>query len=226
MSLSGIFLNGKELMYDEIASTPVRSAHMAQENVKTRPPQQRRYSVIYADPPWTYRDKALAGQRGAGCKYDLMSAEALQQLPVAQLAAPDCALFMWVTMPKLDEAFPLLQAWGFTYKTVAFTWVKRNKHASSWFWGMGRWTRANAELCLLATKGSPTRVSASVHSVIDTPIQAHSQKPTEVHHRIEQLMGEVPKIELFARRPALGWDVWGNQVEGSIQWPDGEQTWS
>ena len=174
-----------------------------------RPP----YSIIYADPPWTYRDKALAGKRGACCKYSVMTEHDLQELPVASLTAPDCVLFMWVTMPKLDEAFPLIKAWGFEYKTAAFTWVKRNKKAPSWFWGMGRWTRANPEICLLATKGSPKRVSAAVHSVIDTPIERHSKKPGVVRDRIVQLCGDLPRLEMFARQRTEGWDVWGNEVE-------------
>ena len=173
-----------------------------------RPP----YSIIYSDPPWTYRDKALAGNRGACCKYSVMTERDLQDLPVASLTAPDCFLFMWVTMPKLDEAFPLIKAWGFDYKTAAFTWVKRNKKAPSWFWGMGRWTRANPELCLLATKGSPKRMSAAVHSVIDTSIERHSKKPDETRKRIVQLCGDLPRLEMFARQRTEKWDVWGNEV--------------
>ncbi len=175
------------------------------------------YKVIYADPPWSYQDKALAGNRGAGCKYNVMDTNDIARLPVELLADKDCVLFMWVTMPKLNECFPLIKAWGFEYKTVAFTWVKRNKNADSWFWGMGRWTRANAEVCLLATKGKPSRVSAAVHSVVDTPIEEHSKKPQEVRNRIIQLCGDVPRIELFARNKTEGWDVWGNEVESDIQ---------
>jgi len=173
-----------------------------------------KYSIIYADPPWTYRDKALAGNRGAGCKYPLLTQEDICNLPVSELAADDCVLFLWCTMPKLNEVFSVISAWGFTYKTVAFTWVKRNKLSPGWAWGMGGWTRANAEVCLLATKGSPKRISASVHSVIDTPIQSHSQKPNEVRNRIVRLMGPLPRIELFARDYPLGWDVWGDEVNG------------
>ena len=117
-------------------------------------------------------------------------------------------------MPKLDEVFALISAWGFEYKTCAFTWVKRNKIAPTWFWGMGRWTRANAELCLLATKGSPKRVSAGVHSIIDTPIGKHSAKPAIVRDRIVELCGDLPRIELFARDRVSGWDAWGNEVSG------------
>lgn len=172
----------------------------------------KQYQIIYADPPWSYKDKALAGNRGAGCKYPVQSKEWLDTLPVSEIAATDCTLFLWVTMPKLNECWDLIQKWGFEYKTVAFTWVKRNKKASSWFWGMGRWTRANAELCLIATKGKPKRISAAVHSVIDTPIEKHSKKPDIVRDRIVQLLGDIPRIELFARNKAEGWDAWGNEI--------------
>lgn len=181
----------------------------------------KKYQIIYADPPWTYRDKALAGNRGAGCKYDLMSIEEICNLPVGGVADDNCILFMWVTMPKLDECLQVIKAWGFTYKTVAFTWVKRNRIAKppSWFWGMGRWTRANAELCLLATKGQPKRISASVSSIVESPIEGHSKKPDEVRKRILQLVGNLPRLELFARERTDGWDVFGNEVEGSITLP-------
>ena len=172
----------------------------------------KKYQIIYADPPWEYRDKALAGNRGSICKYQVQTKEWIDNLPVGNIADNDCALFLWVTMPKLNECWDLIKQWGFNYKTVAFTWVKKNKKADSWFWGMGRWTRANAELCLLATKGNPKRISASIHSVIDTPIREHSKKPNEVRNRIVQLMGDLPRIELFARQKTEGWDVWGEEV--------------
>lgn len=175
-------------------------------------PKDKKYQIIYADPPWSYRDKALAGNRGANCKYPTQSQKWIEDLPVADITDDDCTLFLWVTMPKLNECWKLIEKWGFNYKTVAFTWVKKNKKSDSWFWGMGNWTRANAELCLLATKGKPKRISASIHSVVDTPIQRHSQKPDEVRHRIVQLLGDVPRIELFARQKTEGWDVWGNEV--------------
>lgn len=172
----------------------------------------RKYQIIYADPPWAYKDKALAGNRGACCKYPTQSAEWLENLNVGAIADKDCVLFIWVTMPKLNEVFDLIKAWDFEYKTCAFTWVKRNKISPSWFWGMGRWTRANAELCLLATKGHPKRVAANIHSVIDTPIERHSQKPAVTRDRIVALCGDLPRIELFARQKTEGWDVWGNEV--------------
>ena len=116
-------------------------------------------------------------------------------------------------MPKLDECWELIEKWGFTYKTVAFTWVKRNKKSPSWFWGMGGWTRANAELCLIATKGKPKRINTGVHSVIDTSIEGHSKKPSLVRERIVALLGDLPRIELFARERHEGWDAWGNEID-------------
>lgn len=172
----------------------------------------KKYNIIYADPPWSYKDKALAGNRGAGCKYDVMNINDICNLPIGGVTDKDCILFMWVTMPKLNECFDVIKAWGFEYKTVAFTWIKQNKKSDSLFWGMGRWTRANAEICLLATKGNPKRINAGVHSVVVSHIEEHSKKPQEVRDRIIQLCGDLPRIELFARQEVDGWDVFGNQV--------------
>ena len=174
----------------------------------------KKYQIIYADPPWSYIDKALSGNRGACCKYSVMGGEELSALPIKELSDKDCILFMWVTMPKLNEVFDLIKSWGFEYKTVGFTWVKRNKKSSSWFWGMGRWTRANAELCLIATKGKPKRINAGINSIIDTPIEEHSKKPNIVRDKIVQLVGDLPRIELFARQKTEGWDVIGNDIDG------------
>jgi N6-adenosine-specific RNA methylase IME4 len=172
----------------------------------------KKYNIVYADPPWSYRDKALAGNRGAGCKYPVMSTDDIAKFPIDKITHDDCILFLWVTMPKLNECFDLIEKWGFTYKTCGFTWVKKNKRSGTNFMGMGRWTRANAELCLIATKGKPKRVSASVHSVIESPIECHSKKPDIVRDKIVELMGDLPRIELFARQHADGWDCWGNEV--------------
>ena len=172
----------------------------------------KKFSIIYADPPWSYKDKAKSGKRGASFKYKTQSDNWVCDLPVKDIASDDCALFLWVTMPKLPEAFKVIESWGFTYKTVAFTWVKKNKKANSWFWGMGNWTRANAEVCLLAIKGRPKRVSASVHSVVDARIERHSKKPDEVRNRIVELLGDIPRIELFARQQSEGWECWGDEV--------------
>jgi len=146
-----------------------------------------------------------------------MSIKNICALPVNTLADTDCTLFLWVTFPVLPDAFDVIKAWGFTYKTVAFCWVKRNKKSPGWFFGMGNWTRANAEICLLATNGNPKRLSASVRQIIDTPLEEHSKKPDETRERIIQLMGDLPRVELFARQSPPGWDVWGNEVESTIK---------
>ena len=170
---------------------------------------------MYLDPPWQYRDKALAGNRGAECKYPVLTIQQLKELPVPDIADTNCLLFMWITMPKLNKVFSLIESWEFAYKTAAFTWVKQNKKSDGWFWGMGRWTRANAELCLLATKGKPQRVNAGVSSLIVSHLREHSQKPDEARDRIVQLVGDIPRIELFARRRFPGWYAWGNELEPS-----------
>lgn len=146
-----------------------------------------------------------------------MRLEDIIALPVSDLADRDCALFLWITLPMLREAWGLMEAWGFTYKTVAFVWIKRNRQSDGIFWGLGYWTRSNAELCLLATRGQPRRQAKNVHQVIISPVEEHSKKPDEARRRIEVLMGDVPRIELFARQAPSGWDVWGNEVESSIE---------
>ena len=148
-----------------------------------------------------------------------MSDEQLYQLPVADLTAEDCALFLWCTFPKLPEAIKLISAWGFSFKTVAFVWVKQNKSGNGFFMGLGWWTRSNAEICLLAVKGKPRRKSAGVRQLILSPVEQHSKKPDVVRDNIVTLMGDLPRIELFARQPTPGWDVWGNEVDSSISFP-------
>ena len=176
-----------------------------------------KYSVIYADPPWSYRTWNNKGSgRTAENHYPTMTLHDICALPVADIADKDCALFLWATFPNLPQAFEAIKAWHFEYKTVAFCWVKRNKKSSSWFVGLGHWTRANAEICLLATKGKPQRISKSVRQIVDTPIERHSKKPDEVRNRIVELMGDVPRIELFAREHTAGWDVFGNEVNSTI----------
>ena len=177
----------------------------------------KKYGIIYADPPWRYKVYSKKGAgRSAESHYPTMSIEDIRALPVGELADHDCALFLWITFPTLLEALTVIEAWGFTYKTVAFAWVKQNKKADTLFWGMGYWTRANVELCILATKGRPRRKSAGVHQVVLAPVEEHSKKPDIVRDKIVTLMGDLPRIELFARQTPPGWDVWGNEVDSDI----------
>ena len=173
----------------------------------------KKYNIIYADPPWNYKVWSAKGTgRSAEQHYSTMTIKDIQDMPIQDIADDNCILFMWVTYPLLEDSFDIIESWGFTYKTVAFTWVKRNKKSDSWFWGLGHWTRANAEICLLATKGKPKRISAGVHQIVDDRIMEHSKKPDTVRQRIIELMGDLPRIELFARETAEGWDSWGNEV--------------
>ena len=177
----------------------------------------KKYSIIYADPPWTFKTYSTKGaeKKSAQAHYDCMTLEDIKALRVDAIADKDCVLFMWATYPMLSAALETIKAWGFEYKTIAFTWVKRNKKTDSWFMGCGFWTRSNAEICLLATRGHPRRVSTSVRQIVDAPVMEHSRKPDEVRDRIVQLLGDVPRIELFARQTATGWDCIGNEIDGT-----------
>ena len=176
----------------------------------------KKYQIIYADPPWSY-SFGQSSSRFVGNKYNCMGKQEICDLPIADLAQDNAVLLLWATFPKLDWAFPVIEAWGFEYKTVAFTWVKANPNGMGIFMGMGYYTRSNAEVCLLATKGQPLpRLSHSVPSIILAPVQDHSKKPAETRDRIVQLFGDLPRIELFARQKAEGWDCWGNEVESDI----------
>ena len=145
-----------------------------------------------------------------------MSIDELCALPVETLAEKDCLLFLWATFPQLPEALRLIRAWGFTFKTVAFVWLKLNKKSPTWFYGMGYWTRGNAEICLLAKRGKPKRRSAGVHQFIISPVEEHSKKPDVTRDKIIELAGDLPRVELFARQKAPGWDVWGNEVDSDL----------
>jgi N6-adenosine-specific RNA methylase IME4 len=175
----------------------------------------RKYGAIYADPPWHFRNWSAKGTgRNAVSHYDCMSFASLCALPVAELAAEDCALFLWATDPLLPRALELIQAWGFEYKTVGFYWVKLNasaKSESDYFTSLGYWTRANPEQCLLATRGKPSRRAKDVRRLVVDRRREHSRKPDQIRDRIERLLPG-PYLELFARETKTGWDCWGDQV--------------
>jgi N6-adenosine-specific RNA methylase IME4 len=142
--------------------------------------------------------------------YDCLNFEKLAALPVADVAADNCTLFLWATDPMLDKAFELIRAWGFEYKTVGFYWVKKNAKSEGFFTGLGYWTRANPEQCLLATRGKPRRHGKDVRKLVVEPRREHSRKPDQIRERIERLVAG-PYLELFARETKPGWDCWGNQ---------------
>jgi len=180
--------------------------------MKSFPFPDEKFKILYVDPPWSYKDSANAGERGAVHKYDVMDLQAICDLPVADIAAENCVLFMWVTPPFLQDCFKVAEAWQFKYKTKAFNWVKYTENSKLHF-GMGRWTRANSEDCLLFTKGKPKRADASVPQIIRSRVLNHSVKPPETRDRIVKLMGDVSRIELFARQKVENWDSWGLGVD-------------
>lgn len=185
----------------------------------------KKYNIIYADPAWSYRTwNAKGGHKSASAHYETMDIEDIKNLPVETICEKDCVLFIWVTFPNLVEGIETLKSWGFTYKTCGFVWVKTNKNYSinqtsflpqdsfDSFYGLGYWTRANSEICLIGTKGKIRRESNKVHQLIYDPIREHSRKPDCTRTKIVELMGDLPRIELFARQKHDGWDYWGNQV--------------
>jgi N6-adenosine-specific RNA methylase IME4 len=146
-----------------------------------------------------------------------MTRDDILSLPVADLAADDCLLFLWSTYPNLQQGLDTLAHWGFTYSTVAFTWAKTsrksgNSFAPKWHMGLGYWTRSNAEICLLGYRGKPKRLNKDVRQLIISPVRAHSQKPDEQYERIERLVAG-PYVELFARQRRPGWITWGNETD-------------
>lgn len=186
---------------------------------------------VLADPPWrfaTWDNKTAIpnsrrnGDHGtitnASCHYRTMPIEQIAELPVADLCARDALLFLWAVMPMLPAAIGVMEAWGFSYKTVAFSWAKTTRGGSHWLYaprwhvGMGYWTRANAEVCLLGSRGDPKRLRKDVRQLIVSDVREHSRKPAEQYPRIEALCAG-PRVELFARGPARpGWLTWGAEA--------------
>lgn len=182
---------------------------------------KKHFGAILADPPWQFNcwadsDKAHGT---ANSHYQTMETADLIKMPVEELAADDCVLFMWICWPNLLDSLRLIEEWGFKYKTCAFSWMKANASQIDFFrddadayMGLGYWTRANSEMCLLGTRGKPKRLSADVRQGIIAPRREHSRKPDGVHERIERLVAG-PYLELFARQRRPNWTVWGNQVD-------------
>lgn len=175
----------------------------------------KKYDIIYADPAWKYGCwyQSEKVKRNAADHYKVTPTNEMKLFPINKISNNNSVLIMWVTYPCLKEGIELMESWGFTYKTVAFTWVKKNKKSDTWFLGLGNYTRANAEICLLGTKGKGLpRISRSVRQILDNRIEEHSKKPDEARKRIVELFGNLPRIELFARQTCEGWDCWGNEV--------------
>lgn len=180
---------------------------------------KKKYQIIYADPPWRFKyrhnDNDTSGHNEG--IYPLMTLEQIKELSINNISDNDCILFLWVTDPLLFQGIEVMKAWGFKYKTIAFTWVKTNLINKKYWLGMGYWTRSNPEMCLLGTKGNIRRVGSNVHQLIVSHRREHSRKPDEVRNRIVELCGNLPRIELFARERIEDWDSWGNQVPNAVQ---------
>jgi N6-adenosine-specific RNA methylase IME4 len=206
------------------------------------------FGAILIDPPWRFKvwsGTKVVQARGskstykpASVHYHTMSADKLAELPVPKFGSADCVLFLWSCWPTLRDAWRLIEAWGFTYKTCAFDWMKAHagqldmlREDTDALMGMGYWTRSNSEPCLLATRGKPKRLNADVRQGIIEPRREHSRKPDCVHERIERLVAG-PYLELFARQTRPGWTCWGNEVgkfdqpKPEPQHPDWDSMWS
>jgi len=181
----------------------------------------KKYNIIYADPPWgfnkgVYQDKGR-NERLINQQYKTMSEKQLLDLPINNLSEKDAACFLWVTDSHLKQGIALMEAWGFTYRTIAFIWKKVTKNGKTCA-NVGAWTMKNCEVCIFGARGNMLqhKKANNVFQLIEAERTKHSKKPLEAIERIETLFGDLPKIELFCRYPREGWSAWGNEVENSI----------
>lgn len=172
----------------------------------------KKYNVIYADPPWKYANGGVPSG-GVDAQYQTMKIDDIKSMDIRSISENDCILFLWATFPMLKQALDVIQSWGFKYKTLGFSWLKLNKDGSPFF-GIGYYTRSNQQVCLIATRGKAHSLvkSKSLSSFVSTQRTRHSQKPQVFKDKIVQLVGDIPRIQLFARKRTNGWDCWGNQV--------------
>lgn len=179
---------------------------------------QKHFACVLADPPWQHKTFSAKGLEGRPQHYGRMALKDICALPVQDVAAKDCWLFLWTTGPHLEQAFQVIKAWGFKYSGMGFDWVKLNPKAGELFLdkhsfavNLGYTTRKNLEYCLLARRGSPKRLRKDIRALIIAPRREHSRKPDEAHSRIEQFCAG-PRLEIFARQSREGWTTWGNET--------------
>lgn len=171
------------------------------------------YSIIYADPPWEYWESG-SGNRVVKAHYPTMNIEDIKKLPIINISKDTSILFLWVTFPRLEQGLETIKAWGFSYYGLGFDWVKTSKNGNP-SWGMGYYTRQNTEVCLIGVKDKKHRIKPLVRnvlSVVHSERMEHSRKPDCIRDSIVEICGDIPRIELFARQHAEGWDCWGNEV--------------
>ena len=172
----------------------------------------KKYSIILADPPWSYWNEGNI-RAVATNHYDTMSQADIEKLPVKEIAEDNSILFLWTTFPNLQAGLDIMKAWGFVYKTIGFLWAKSNPKSNTPVFGVGWYTKSNAEICLLGTRGKAPRSSKSISSVVISPREEHSKKPDAVRNKIVEFVGDLPRIELFARQRTEGWSVWGLETD-------------
>ncbi len=184
----------------------------------------KKYQIIYADPPWRYNNPKGNDPSMGGVTYQTMADKDICDLPVEKIADKNSVLFLWATMPKLQEALDVMKAWGFKYTTTTFVWIKTNIKSGGIYSGLGHWSNGNSEIVLFGKKGHPKRNKKNIKQIVISPVTKHSKKPFEVKKRIVELMGDLPRIELFARgnkdkdlfgkNTFDGWDCLGNNING------------
>jgi len=172
-----------------------------------------KYKIILADPPWTYRNMGNI-QATAKSHYKTMTNQDICSIPVSEIADSNSILFLWATFPKIQEALDVMKAWGFEYKTVGFVWIKKNKNGSNFF-GVGWYTKSNTEVCLIGTRGKAPKISNKVSQIIEAKRGIHSEKPSIVRDKIVEFCGDIPRIELFARKKIEGWTCLGDEIDGN-----------
>lgn len=175
----------------------------------------KKYNVIYADPPWEYKESG-GGHRGtAGLPYSTMTTKQIGELPIQNIVDERSILFIWATFKKLKECLKVIEMWGYEYYGLGFDWTKTEKTGTRCF-GMGFYTRQNNEICLIGVPHDKKRrlmpINRSVSCVIQSERREHSRKPDEVRKCIELIFGNVDRIELFARQQKDGWDCWGDEI--------------
>lgn len=216
---------------------------IATDGPAVNPTPVKKYSIILSDPPWSFDvwSEDTGNGRSPSAHYRTMDLNDICSLPVADIAADNCALFLWAVWPRIFDARDVIEAWGFRYVTLAWEWMKLNRSGVGWHVGMGYYCRANVEPCLLAVRGNmPVAVRNERNTIIEyednagvfsglpmggflghclelpmvAPIGRHSQKPAEQYRKIEALYPDLPRVELFARRPVDGWTCLGNEIDG------------
>lgn len=184
--------------------------------------EDKKYNVIYADPPWQFGSKSYQDSNREMLKleetqYQTMSIQQIKELPIKNITAGDCICFMWVTDAHLKEGIEVLESWGFKYKTIGFNWIKYYASGIECV-NFAPWTLKSWEICLIGIKGSMGKYKKSnnIQGLLKEIRTKHSEKPLEARKRIDLLFGDIPKLELFARQESEGWDVWGDEVKNSI----------